>query len=607
MKNIIFLLLVTNVVFTKGYSQAPTFAWAKANFGDVNDNVEEVAIDTQGNVIEVGFFKSSTDFSTGLGTFNLQGNALEQSPYPSSCTNCPYGDTYIAKYNTSGSLMWYLRSNGEYSETISSVTTDNEDNIYVCGTYLSLNFSLGDYSTTDTIQGLKGFIAKISPSGSVMWLQKIIPTLGNYPASVVVGSQFINLKTDSQGNVYASGQMRASSINAGTLSLNLVVANNQYRQDCFIVKYDTNGNPIWLKGIQGIDTENITKIGVDNLGYIYFSGTTYSPNLIVSANTYTTGNDTSGTMNSSFTGKIDTYGNAVWLDFSDYGDIWLFDINETTTDSQGNVYTVGSTSGAGLDFFAPHSITFGPSSITIPYVPDVRRDRVLVVCKYSPTGEKLWMKTSPANLYISGNGIEVDDNGIIYILGQYIVPTNFGGFTLPNSNFVSVSISSSNPEYKTFVAALNTNSDINWARQTGNHFKLETADFEVDNNGSIVIGGKFIQGNSINFDGFILSGYPNGSGFRDAYIAKFNQANLSNENFENNNLVLSPNPTQNILNIQSQGAIKEIFAYDILGQEVHLITISNNILDTSNLTKGVYLIKIIGENDKILTSRFIKD
>lgn len=513
--------MVTTVYFTKGYSQAPTFTWAKANFGYVNDNVEEVAIDSQGNVIEVGFFKSSTDLTTGLGAFNLQGNILQQSPYPSDVTNAPNGDSYIVKYDSAGNLLWHLRTSGGLVESVKSVTTDNQNNIYVCGSFNSINVNIFSFSTPETYTPVS-FVMKLSPTGTVLWFQKILSTLVNYPPNLSAGSQLINLKTDFLGNVYVSGQVRADAITAGTLSLTLVVENNQYRQDCFIVKYDTNGNPLWLKGIQGSDIENITKIDVDNLGNTYFSGTTYSPNLLVSGNSYPTGNDTSGTMNSSFTGKIDTNGNAVWLDFSDYGDIWLFGFNETATDSQGNVYTVGSTSGVGLDFFAPHTITFGPSSVTIPYIPDVRRDNVLTVCKYSPTGEKLWMKASPANLYIKGNGIEIDENDVIYILGQYIVPTNFGGFALPNSNFVSNSISSSNPEYKTFVAALNPNGDISWARQTGNHFRLETSDFEVDSNGSIVIGGKFIQGNSIDFDGTILSGYINSSGFRDSFIAKFN-------------------------------------------------------------------------------------
>lgn len=521
MKKNIILSLLAMITSIKSFSQLPTFTWAKANFGYIDDNVNEVAIDNEGNVIEVGFFKSATNLTSGLGAFNLQGTILEQSPYPSSCTNCPYGDSYIAKYDNSGNLLWNLRTTGDYSENITSVTTDNQNNIYVCGTYLSVNLTIGNTTTIDSNPYQKGFIAKISPMGVVQWLQKNLATLGSYPSNSSVGAQLVNLKTDTLGNVYALGQMRSSSISCGALNLDLLVANNQYRQDCFIIKYDTNGVPQWLKGIQGTDIEDVTKIDVDTTGNVYFSGTTFSPNLLVAGTSHPTGNSINGTMNSSFTGKIDTNGNIVWLDFSDFGDIGLFFFNETTVDSQGNVYTIGHTK-IGLSEIEPVTITFGSSSVTIPYIPNVRRDNVLVVCKYSTNGEKLWMKTSPYNMYIRGNGIDIDENDNIYILGQYLVPTDFGPYTLPNADFISYSISTSNPEYKTFIASLNTNGDVNWARQTGQHIRLETSDIEVDNNGSIVLGGKFVQGSSINFDGSILSGYINSSTFRDAYIAKFN-------------------------------------------------------------------------------------
>jgi len=521
MKKIIFLLLLTTVVFTKGYTQNPTFTWAKANYGYVNDNVEAVAIDSEGNVIEVGVFRSSTDLTTGLGAFNLQGNVLQQSPIDPT-NSVLYGDSYLVKYNSSGELLWYNRTQGSLTESIESVTTDSNNNIYVCGTYKSSNTTIFSSSAPNPIFGIPGigraFVMKISPTGSVLWFQSVS---FNYSINNAADFQFINLETDLSGNVYASAMFKTDSISTGSLSLNHVFGSpNQYRNEACIFKFDNNGTPIWLKGIQGSDQEVITKIGVDNTGSVYFSGVTYSPNLIISSSSYPTGNNTSGS--SSFTTKLDANGNVVWLDFSDYADISLFGFNETAADSQGNVYCVGTTSGLGLGPFDPHTITFGPSSVTIPYIPDVRRDNVLVVCKYSPTGEKLWMKTSPYNLHIKGTGIEIDINDNIYILGQYIVPTNFGGFTLPNSDFVSNSSSLSNPNYKTFVASLDTDGTVNWARQTGQHFSLETKDFEVDNNGSIVIGGKFIQGNSINFDGSILSGYINSSGFRDSFIAKFN-------------------------------------------------------------------------------------
>lgn len=84
--------------------------------------------------------------------------------------------------------------------------------------------------------------------------------------------------------------------------------------------------------------------------------------------------------------------------------------------------------------------------------------------------------------------------------------------------------------------------------------------------------------------------------------------NLNNIDFNKNfNVTITPNPTQNILNIQSQEVIKKVFVYDALGKKVLVNQVSANILDVSNLSQGIYLIKVTGENDKTFTSKFIKN
>lgn len=91
-------------------------------------------------------------------------------------------------------------------------------------------------------------------------------------------------------------------------------------------------------------------------------------------------------------------------------------------------------------------------------------------------------------------------------------------------------------------------------------------------------------------------------------IVKINLNLLRNLNFENTiSIIISPNPAQNILNIQTQETIKEVSIYDILGKKVAVNQISNNSIDISKLSKGVYLIKIIGENNKTFKSKFMKE
>lgn len=81
---------------------------------------------------------------------------------------------------------------------------------------------------------------------------------------------------------------------------------------------------------------------------------------------------------------------------------------------------------------------------------------------------------------------------------------------------------------------------------------------------------------------------------------------LSVNEFENIAISVFPNPTRNILNIQTQVSIIEASVYDMLGKKMKVSQLSTNSLDVSNLANGVYMIKIIGENDKTFFTKFIK-
>jgi len=71
-------------------------------------------------------------------------------------------------------------------------------------------------------------------------------------------------------------------------------------------------------------------------------------------------------------------------------------------------------------------------------------------------------------------------------------------------------------------------------------------------------------------------------------------------------LILYPIPTQSILNIQTKETITEASVYDMLGKKMIVNQISTNSIDVSNLSQGIYVIKIAGENDKTFSNKFVK-
>lgn len=94
----------------------------------------------------------------------------------------------------------------------------------------------------------------------------------------------------------------------------------------------------------------------------------------------------------------------------------------------------------------------------------------------------------------------------------------------------------------------------------------------------------------------------------DAWLIKLNPDAflLSTENHTVTTLALFPNPAKEVLNVQlsDNTVITKITVTDILGKKV--MATSNTSLDIQHLTKGVYTIQVVTE-DNTYTSKFIKE
>ena len=86
-------------------------------------------------------------------------------------------------------------------------------------------------------------------------------------------------------------------------------------------------------------------------------------------------------------------------------------------------------------------------------------------------------------------------------------------------------------------------------------------------------------------------------------------ATLSNNNFSinnDNNIKIFPNPSSTIFKIVSDTKIDKITLFDTLRKEILTQTQNNNEFNVENLSKGIYLIEIHSENEKIY-KKFIKE
>lgn len=134
--------------------------------------------------------------------------------------------------------QWVSRYNGagNTADQPSAMVLDNSGNIYVTG-----RSWIGTYTDYTTI--------KINPAGALLWSAKY-----NGPANKDDESRAIAV--DGSGNVYVTG-----------------LSYNTLNGDCVTIKYNSNGDSVWVKryGSDAFDAGN--SIAVDNLGNVYVAAT----------------------------------------------------------------------------------------------------------------------------------------------------------------------------------------------------------------------------------------------------------------------------------------------------------------------------------------------
>ncbi len=82
------------------------------------------------------------------------------------------------------------------------------------------------------------------------------------------------------------------------------------------------------------------------------------------------------------------------------------------------------------------------------------------------------------------------------------------------------------------------------------------------------------------------------------FTLRLTNPNLATATFDNSNFEVYPNPVKDIVNISYTQNIDKVQVINLLGQEVITKSINTNEgqIDMSNLSKGVYLIKVTSEN-----------
>ena len=228
---------VSSDFFIAKFDASGNLLWAQDAGGPEMDYGFGISVDGNGNSYVTGDFEGSVTF--GSTTLTSSGNA----------------DIFIAKYDSSGSLLWAQKAGGTEFDFGFGIATDVSGNSYITGHF----WGTATFGTTplNSSGNYDVFIAKYDSAGNVLWVQKAGGAAGVSGRAIAI---------DGIGNSYITGFFE------GTTSFGSTALTSSGTTDVFIAKYDASGNAIWAQKAGGINVDFGFGIAVDGSDNSYITG-----------------------------------------------------------------------------------------------------------------------------------------------------------------------------------------------------------------------------------------------------------------------------------------------------------------------------------------------
>jgi len=318
--------------------------------------------------------------------------------------------------------------NGSSSVTSKSVAVDKNGYIYVAGdTYGNLNGV--------TIKGATdGFLLKYDSDGNLLFTNLIGST-----GSEILGG----IAVDQNGNVFVTG-------NSGG---NLYGETNNGGDDCFLIKYDTNGSKQWTRLIGSINADGCNSIAIDQNGYVFVAGKAYQ-----TVNGETHYGDKDGLLL-----KFDFNGNLQWTKL--IGSSSSEEIYGVAVDRNGNVFVTGNSAGN----LNGETNNGGDDCFLI---------------KYDTNGNYKWTRLIGSSSSDGYSSVATDQNGNIYVTGK-------------TRGILNGEINKG--MFDCFLVKYDTNGNLKWTKLSGSTSNEDCRSISVDQNDNVFV------------TGYVKASNPNGS------------------------------------------------------------------------------------------------
>jgi hypothetical protein len=338
--------------------------------------------------------------------------------------------------------------NDSEEDAVTTVALGNSGSVYSAGYFCGTSdFDPGAGNMTMTAIGSNIFIYKLTASGALAWAKQINTTKRN-----------IAITTDVTGNVYATGTYEGTvDFDPGPDSFKLSSSANpgQSYSGAFILKLDTAGNFVWVKGLGNAGyTISANDISLDSAGNVYTTGVFFNTaDFNPAINPADTFKLTASGSSDIYISKLTNTGDFVWA--KKMGGSGADAPVAMVADPGGNVYTTGSFK-ATADFDPGTAIT----NLTATGYADV------FLSKLDASGNMVWAKAflaeGPVSAFnrVVAAAIAVDTAGNVYSTG------NFGGSIDfdPGGTVNNLTSTGSNDQYG-YISKLDAAGNFVWAKK----------------------------------------------------------------------------------------------------------------------------------------------
>ena len=388
-------------MFIQKLDASGNFVWAKhmvdgntSGFGFSYSKGLAITVDASEGVYITGVFSGTVDFDPGPGTANLTSVSVGED------------DAFVMKLSSAGSFEWVKQIGATKAVEARSIAVDEEGNVCTTGHFNGeADFDPGVDKFFLLAESFSAYIQKLDPNGNLIWAKKFAET-----------SSGGSIAVDAGGNVFVIGDFVGGPSMGGT--------------DIFVIKYDKQGEMVWLEQMGGVGQDYGRSLILDADGNIFLTGIfeqTADFNIGGPAASLTSSGETD-----IFIAKMNNTGDFIWV--KQIGGSGYEEVRSISLDLEGNIYTTGGFSGM---------VDFDPGKATFSLTSEL--GHVTFVQKLHSSGQFAWAIQLPGTTY----SIRTGNLENILLTGYFFVAGDFdpgpGTVNLDPSNGMEIFILKLNP------------------------------------------------------------------------------------------------------------------------------------------------------------------